>query len=340
MGIRLEKIEKVVEEIVTKPELANLENPKGYIGFEPSGMLHLGTGLYWTNVVNLFAEQGVDMIILLADWHAQINDKLGGDLQRIRKAAEYMKHGFYSLGLKNNIKFVYASELVNDSKYWELLIKVAKSLTLPRLKRSLPIMGRKEEDAESDVSKLIYPLMQATDIFYMDLDIALGGMDQRHVHMMARDIYKKVGAKRFVAVHGPLITSLKGGNRMDPASKMSKSKLDSAIFIHDSPEEIKRKVNMAYCPEGEIESNPILDIYRIIIFNFYPDDIETMEVRIESAKKSYRDFNDLAEDFKNKIIGAKALKEDLSERLIKILEPSREYFNKKPELMELVEGLK
>jgi len=58
MGIRLEKIEKVVEEIVTKPELANLENPKGYIGFEPSGMLHLGTGLYWTNVVNLFADKG------------------------------------------------------------------------------------------------------------------------------------------------------------------------------------------------------------------------------------------------------------------------------------------
>ncbi len=340
MPLNVERIEKVVEEIITRNELAELTNPKGYIGFEPSGLLHLGTGLYWTNIINLFASQGVEMRILLADWHAKINDKLDGDMERIRNAAEYMRHGFLSLGLRDDVKFIYASDLVKDQEYWALLLKVAKSLTLPRLKRALPIMGRKEEDAESDASKLIYPLMQATDIFYMDLDIALGGMDQRHVHMMARDIHKKVGYKKFVAVHGPLITSLKGGNRMDPANKMSKSKSDSAIFINDTPEEIQRKINQAFCPEGVIEGNPVVDIYKIVIFNFYPDNPSTGSVIMRNINKEFNDFNEFAAKYLSKEITAKDLKKDLSERLIEILRPSREYFNKNKQLLSLVEGLK
>jgi len=44
------------------------------------------------------------------------------------------------------------------------------------MKRSLTIMGRKAEEAEMDVSKLIYPAMQVADIIYLDLDIALGGL--------------------------------------------------------------------------------------------------------------------------------------------------------------------
>ncbi len=47
---------------------------------------------------------------------------------------------------------------------------------------------------------------------------------------------------------------------------MSKSKPDTAIFITDSPEDIKKKVNNAYAPEGEVELNPILDWAKYLIF--------------------------------------------------------------------------
>lgn len=331
----LEKLESIVQEIVTKEELNSLESARGYVGFEPSGMLHIGTGLYWTNVINSAVNSGIEMSILLADWHASINDKLGGDIELIRKAAEYMKHGFESLGISDKVKFIYATDLVKDPDYWALLLKVAKALTLPRVKRALPIMGRNEADAEKDVSKLIYPLMQATDIFYMDLDIAMGGMDQRHVHMLARDIHKKIKKKNFVAIHGPLISSLKGGNRMDPANKMSKSKSDSAIFIHDSPELIREKIKSAYCPEKVVEGNPILQIYRNIIFNFYANTVELQEIN-----KQYITYKDLEMDYTNGIIHPSVLKNDLSERLDKILEPSRRYFNQRSDLLKVMEEFK
>lgn len=331
----LEKLESVVQEIVTKEELHSLDTAKGYIGLEPSGMLHIGTGLYWTNVVNAAVDSGMDFLILLADWHASINDKLGGDIETIRKAADYMKHGFLSLGLSDKVRFVYATDLVKDPEYWALLLRVAKSLTLPRVKRALPIMGRNEEDADKDVSKLIYPLMQATDIFYMDLDVAMGGMDQRHVHMLARDIHRKIKKKNFVAIHGPLISSLKGGNRMDPANKMSKSKSDSAIFIHDTPEMIRDKIKSAYCPERIVDGNPILQIYRNIIFNFYAETLE-----LEETGKEYRNYGEMEHDYREGLIHPVVLKNDLSQRLDKILEPSRRYFSQRSDLLNVVEGLK
>jgi len=325
----LHRLESVVQEIVTKEELESLDTAKGYCGFEPSGPLHIGTGLYWTNVFNIAVESGIDFTILLADWHAAVNDKFGGDLNRIKRNAEYMKQGFLSLGLDRRVKFLYASDLVSNPEYWSLLLKVAKSLTLSRIKRALPIMGRSEDEAEKDSSKLIYPLMQATDIFFMDLDIAFGGMDQRHVHMMARDIHKKVGKKGFVAVHGPLISSLKGGNRMDPMNKMSKSKVDSAIFIHDSPEEIRRKIKGAYCPEREVEGNPVLQIYRNIIFNFYSR-------RLVIGEKEFTSYQELEESYRKGDVKPSELKDSLSEELVRILAPSRKYFEQQG-LVDLME---
>ena len=325
----LHRLESVVQEIVTKEELESLDTAKGYCGFEPSGPLHIGTGLYWTNVFNIAVESGIDFTILLADWHAAVNDKFGGDLNRIKRNAEYMKQGFLSLGLDRRVKFLYASDLVSNPEYWSLLLKVAKSLTLSRIKRALPIMGRSEDEAEKDSSKLIYPLMQATDIFFMDLDVAFGGMDQRHVHMMARDIHKKVGKKGFVAVHGPLISSLKGGNRMDPMNKMSKSKVDSAIFIHDSPEEIRRKIKGAYCPEREVEGNPVLQIYRNIIFNFYSR-------KLVIGEKEFTSYQELEESYRKGDVKPSELKDSLSEELVRILAPSRKYFEQQG-LVDLME---
>lgn len=327
----LDRLQSVAQEVITVGELHSLDHAKGYIGFEPSGPLHIGTGLYWTNVINIAAESGIDFTILLADWHAKVNDKFEGDLEKIQRNAEYMRQGFLSLGLSDKVKFRYASELVSDSDYWALLLKVAKALTLSRIKRALPIMGRSEDDAEKDASKMIYPLMQATDIFYMDLDIAFGGMDQRHVHMMARDIHKKLQRKSFVAIHGPLIPSLKGSSRMDPANKMSKSKTDSAIFIHDSPAEIQSKIKSAFCPEKTVDGNPILQIYRSIIFPFY-----SRTVRIEGGEE-YGSYDRLEDDFKKGVIHPVDLKESITPELIRILEPSRKYFESKKELQVLME---
>src|SRR5207245_2140519 len=136
-----------------------------------------------------------------------------------------------------------------------------------RSRRALTIMGRKEEEADLDASKLIYPAMQVADIHWMDLDLALGGMDQRHAHMLYRDVAPKLGWKQVVALHTPLLPALDGGGRMDlVAGKMSKSRPDASILLNDGPREVERKIGKAFCPAKEPVGNPVLEIARLILF--------------------------------------------------------------------------
>ncbi len=107
--------------------------PSAYIGFEPSGLVHLGWVLVASKIKDL-ADAGLKTTVLWADWHAYINDKLGGDLENIRKCARYMEDCFEALGVpRDKVNYVYASELLNDIKYWETVIKVAKVTSLSRV---------------------------------------------------------------------------------------------------------------------------------------------------------------------------------------------------------------
>src|SRR4030042_6738440 len=228
---KLQIVLQNIEEIVTIPELKIIlekTKPRAYIGFEPSGTVHLGWKIC-TNKIKDFLECGFEFTILLADWHAYINDKLGGDIEKIKLCGKYMEDCFAAMGIdKNKIKFVYASDYIGDPKYWELVLKVSKATSVARVKRAMDIMGRDETEADKDLSKLFYPAMQVSDIFYLKLDVAYGGMDQRHAHMLARDVSKKLEKKPPVAVHTPLLTGLQADSRMNPIeNKMSKSKPDS-----------------------------------------------------------------------------------------------------------------
>jgi len=175
---KLERLTANTEEVVTIEELKmvlNKPNPKAYIGFEPSGVVHLGWKIC-TNKIKDFLACGFDFTVLLADWHAYINDKLGGDIEKIKLCGKYMEDCFAAMGVDTSkVRFVYASDYVNDANYWELVLKTAKASSVARVKRAMDIMGRGEEEAEKDLSKLFYPAMQVSDIFYLQLDVAYGG---------------------------------------------------------------------------------------------------------------------------------------------------------------------
>ncbi|MCK4332365.1 MAG: tyrosine--tRNA ligase, partial [Thermoplasmatales archaeon] len=267
---KLQILTNNVEEIVTDEELKNVlnkEKPKAYIGFEPSGSVHIGWKIC-TNKIKDFLDCGFDFTVLLADWHAYINDKLDGDIEKIKLCGKYMEDCFASMGVdKDRVKFVYASDYVSDPAYWEIVLRTAKSMSVARVKRAMDIMGRSAEEAEKDLSKLFYPAMQVSDIFYLDLDVAYGGMDQRRAHMLAREVSKKLGRKTPVAMHTPLLTGLQAGGRMDPIeAKMSKSKPDAMLSIHDDSASVKKKMSKAFCPEKQVEGNPVLEICKYVVF--------------------------------------------------------------------------
>jgi tyrosyl-tRNA synthetase len=265
MEDRKAKVMRGVIECVSESELETLlsskEKPRAYVGFEPSGLLHAGSLVPMLKTRDL-VNAGFQVTILLADWHGYINDKLKGDWDNLRAGVEYQKQMFsvFSPG----VEFKTASELVSEKGYWEMVLRVSKSSSLKRMRRALSIMGRNEEDGDRDMSKFFYPAMQATDIYALDVDLALGGMDQRHAHMLARDAAEKLKISKPVALHTPLLGSLSGPGRMDTDSKMSKSNPSGALLIHDTKKILTKKLSKAYCPP-ERAANPVLDLWEYLL---------------------------------------------------------------------------
>tara|TARA_Y100000996_G_scaffold2269_1_gene2210 strand:+ start:1 stop:873 length:873 start_codon:yes stop_codon:yes gene_type:complete len=207
-------------------------------------------------------ESDFEVIILLADWHGYINDKLGGSWNNLNAGVEYQRQMFSAFC--PGVKFRTASELVKAEGYWEMVLRVSKASSLKRMRRALSIMGRDEKDGDRDMSKFFYPAMQATDIYALDVDLALGGMDQRHAHMLARDAADKLKLSKPVALHTPLLGSLSGPGRMDTDAKMSKSNPSGTLLVHDSKKVLTKKLSKAYCPL-ERDGNPVLDIWQHLI---------------------------------------------------------------------------
>lgn len=342
---RIELITRNTEETISLDELRSLlekdRNLTSYVGFEPSGLVHLGWQIVANKIKDL-NDAGVEMTIFLADWHAFINDKYGGDIDNIRICAEYMKDCFIALGVDmSKTRFVYASELIDNKSYWEKVLRIAKNASLARIKRSMTIMGRKEGEGDTDSSKFIYPSMQAADIFELGVDIAYGGMDQRKAHMLARDVAEKLGWKKPIALHTPLLMSLTASNRMDMTltdAKMSKSDPDSCLYIHDTPEDIQRKLRKAYCPEGIAEENPMIDLCNYIIF------AKQSTFTIERPDKFGGDLvltspRELRDTFEDRLLHPQDLKNAVTKNIIDLLEPVREYFSAHPDNLESVRKL-
>jgi tyrosyl-tRNA synthetase len=365
---RIDLIKNNIEEIMTEADLKLLLDSgtkiKHYIGFEISGKIHLGTGLMCMSKVKDFMDAGIDCSIFLADWHSWINDKLGGDRETIKKVAG----GYFKEGLKaslkcfggdpEKLKFILGSDLYhNNDDYWATMVDVSKNTSLARMKRSITIMGRKE-GGSVDFAKLIYPPMQVADIFIQGINLSHAGIDQRKAQVITRDVALKIKTKPLlnkegkqmkpVAVHHHLILGL-GKPPVWPvpkeqlqelwsALKMSKSKPDTCIFIHDSPEEIRRKIKQAFCPEGEVEFNPILDWTKYLIFRDADSKLGIKRPEKFGGDVTYTSYKELENDFAEKKLHPMDLKNSVSERLIQILEPARKHFEQ-PKVKKMLEEL-
>lgn len=330
-------------EVVVLSELIDVlrrGEAKGYIGVEPSGLFHIGW-LIWARKVRDLLDVGVKMKVLEATWHAWINDKLGGDLEMIHKCARYIEHVLKSLGVdKGDVEYVKAEDLISDPEYWRIVITVAKNLSLARVRRAITIMGRKESESILDFSKLIYPCMQVADIFYMDLDVCLGGTDQRKAHMLAREIAEKKKWKKPIAIHTPLLISLRpplGVEGVDEVDlKMSKSKPETCIFVHDTPADIAKKIEYAYCPMKVVEMNPIIEICKYILFAQ-----EGFKLYVEREEKHGGDiyiesFDELVQLYSKRELHPQDLKQAVAKALSEMLEPVRRYFEVNREAEELL----
>ncbi len=329
------------EEIVTEDELIELfktnSSPKHYIGLEISGFLHLGSLISTGFKINDFVKAGVKCKIFLADWHTLINDKLNGDWETISKVSKYYQDAFKLVC--PDAEIILGSKLYEEkTEYWSELVKFTKHMSIARTMRTLTIMGRSEDDKKIDVAKLLYPAMQAVDIHSLDVDIAHAGMDQRKIHMLVREIFPKMKWKVPVAVHHGLLPGLSkpvDSNDSQILEKMSKSDPNSGIFIHNTDDEIKKKISKAWCEEANIQNNPLLSIAKTVIFH------EFNEMNVERPEKfggnvAYTNYNQLETDFAEKRLHPGDLKQTVGNYLVKIVSPIRDNLNLNEELNKII----
>jgi len=313
-------------EVVTDEELEALadapEGKRAYVGYEPSGVLHLGHLLTANKLIDL-QDAGLEVVILLADVHAYLNGK--GTFEEIEATAEVMREQFLAYGLDpERTEFVYGSSYQLDEDYLLDLHEMALSTTLNRAQRA---MAEIQGDETAKVSHVVYPLMQALDIEYLDLDLAVGGLDQRKVHMLAREELPELGYESRPAIHTPILADLTTG-----VGKMSSSGESVTLSMEDSTEEIEEKINGAYCPptrdpepndDGEERENPVLELFRYHVFPRF-DEVVVERPEEYGGDLTYESYEALAEDLDSGELHPADAKSTLAASLDELMAPGRE----------------
>lgn len=339
-------------EVITPEELqqrlASGDQLTHYIGFEISGYVHLGTGLMSSLVMKDLTDLGVKCTIWLADWHSAINQKLDGSKETAAKIgegyfAEALKASFTAVGGNpDDLEIRLASDWYNKDQpaFWDTVVKVGQNTTLSRMLRSIDIMGRKE-GAEVDYARTMYPAMQVADIFYQGIDIAHSGMDQRKAHVVMRDVAPKIqpDKPKPIAFHHPLLMGLQKPptwplpadvNEKDVIidMKMSKSQGNSAVWVHDPPEDIQDKIKKAFCPEKETHYNPILNWAQNILFYNRTKPFIITRMPEHGGTIEFESFDQLEQAYASGDIHPMDLKAAVAEELIDLLQPVRDHFQK------------
>jgi tyrosyl-tRNA synthetase len=272
---------------------------------------------------------------------------MSGNLEAIKKVGEYFIEVWRGSGIDvKKVEVVWASDIVNSSEYWEKVVLIAKNTSINRATRCLTIMGRKAGEM-TEVAQYFYPMMQTADIFHLKTDICQLGLDQRRANMLAREVGLKLGWWKPVVVSHHMLMGLAGmkepegfdeNKKFDAeiTSKMSKSRPETCIYVHDTKEDIQKKIKNAFCPEKVVENNPMLEYAKYMIFKKFKS------FKIERPAKFGGDielesYEELERMFREGKIHPLDLKNAVVEHLEKMVRPIREHFEKNKRAKELYE---
>jgi tyrosyl-tRNA synthetase len=119
--------------------------------------------------------------------------------------------------------------------------------------------------------------------------------------------------------------------------KMSKSDPDSAIFMEDTEEDLRRKVKKAFCPPEVVDGNPVLDYVKHIILGYHG----RIEINFrDSEPRTYTEYEAFEADYRSGVIHPSDLKPAVADALNRILEPVRRHFATDPDAKKLLEQVK
>ncbi|MDO8460081.1 MAG: tyrosine--tRNA ligase [Nanoarchaeota archaeon] len=318
---RLELIKRNVAEIVTEEQLKEVlkkKNPVVYLGTAITGRPHVG---YYVWVLKLgdFLKAGFKVKVLLADLHGALDNCPWENLEkRYIYYENIIPLMFKSIGIDtNNLEFVKGSSFQLKKDYIFDVLKMSTFTSVHDATKAASEVVKLGDNPK--LSGIIYPLMQALDEIYLDVDVQYGGIDQRKIMVFARENLPKLGYKPRVEVMTPLIPGLIG-------KKMSASVESSKIDLLDSEEIINKKINGAECIEGNPD-NGLMAFLKNVIMVIKQDNKEKFVVnRPEKygGKLEYKNYEDIEKDFISKKLHPLDLKNAVANELNKILKIFRD----------------
>jgi tyrosyl-tRNA synthetase len=322
------------EEVVTDEELSDLlerDSPSVYIGYAPTGEMHIG---HFTTIRKLadFAEAGLEVTVLVADLHAHLDDEkspfelLDARSAYYRTAIEAMVEA--AGADPDAVSFIRGTEFQLDEEYTLEMYRMAAETTVARARRAGSEVVRESESP--NLGGLMYSLMQSLDVKALEADIAYGGIDQRGIYMLSRELLPDHGWHEPVCLFAPLLSGLSGG-------KMSASEEGSKVNLTDDPAAVGEKIDDAYCPMGEVEDNGVLEYLEHLVFPVLEarghEEFVVERPEEYGGDLVYGSYGELEADFLSEELHPADLKPAAAAAISEVIAPVRERLADEEELL-------
>ena len=279
---------------------------KVYWGTATTGRPHCGYFVPMMKIAELLAA-GCHVKILLADIHAYL-DNMKAPWELVAFRAKYyeriIKSTLKTVGVDiTRLEFVMGSSYQFNQEYTMARFKL-EGITRINVAQKAGAEVVKQTD-DPTLGGLIYPLMQALDEEFLDVDAQFGGVDQRKIFTFAMENLPKIGYK----VRAHLMNTMVAG--LGEATKMSASEPDSKIDLLDKPEVVEKKLKKAVCKPKEVEGNGVIAFVEHVIFRAIGLRVEREQnfvvQRRDQEPLIYESIEKLKEDYVADIVSDKML---------------------------------
>ena len=317
---QLEIIKQGIEEIIGEDDLVQkLKDNKTLtikVGFDPTAPdLHLGHTVLLRKMRQL-QDLGHKVIFLIGDFTGKIGDPTGKNKTRppltdkeIEENAKTYQDQVFKVLDKGKTVVDFNSRW-GDKMSGADMIKLAAQSTVARMIERDDFSKRFKNNQPISIHEFLYPLMQGYDSVELEVDMELGGTDQKFNLLVGRDLQKSAGSKPQTIMTLPLLEGLDG------VKKMSKSE-DNYIGITESADQIFGKTM-------SIPDDVMFKWFDLLSFRS-PEEISLLKKEIDNGANP-RDAKimlalELAERFTNKDEAMQA-QENFSKKFAKNEVPS------------------
>ncbi|NQT30775.1 MAG: tyrosine--tRNA ligase [Deltaproteobacteria bacterium] len=209
-------------------------------GFDPSFPdIHLGH-MVALRKLRQFQEMGHQIVLIVADWTAQIGDPSGMSvtrpmltLEQVKANAQTYMQQFFKIVDKQKTEIRWQSEWFDKFTLTDI-IRLTSKFTVAQFLARDDFSARYKAEKPIAITELLYPLLQAYDSVAIKADVEFGGTDQKFNFLVGRELQSMVGQRPQQCFMVPLLVGTDG------SQKMSKS-LGNYIGVAEPPEQIYGK---------------------------------------------------------------------------------------------------